>query len=99
MDKVCTSETMMVARHCHAQPLSFAVSRGNYSYNTNCPSASMVTIVRNHSHTYACAAFPSLLFKGGVYFVQELQIMWLLFEGGIYSKKYGNKIPSNLHTS
>ena len=27
-----------------------------------------------------------LLFKGGVYFVQELWIVWLLFEGGHYSR-------------
>ena len=29
--------------------------------------------------------YPWLLFKGGVYFVQELRIVWLLFEGCHYS--------------
>ena len=32
---------------------------------------------------------PRLLFEGGVYFTQSFQIVWLLFEGGICSKKYG----------
>ena len=61
LDKVRKSATVMVARHCqeYAQPLSPAVSRGNGSYNTNSPSASVVTIIRNHSHTCACVAFTS----------------------------------------
>ena len=58
LDKVCTSETVTVARHCqwYAQPLSPAVSRGN---NTNSPSASMVTIFRNHLHMCARTSFTS----------------------------------------
>ena len=56
LDKV----TVTVARRCqkYAQPLSPAVSHGNDSYNTNSPSASVVTI-RNHSHTCAPAVFTS----------------------------------------
>ena len=41
------------------KPLSLAVSRGNDSYNTNSPSASVVTVVRNHSHMCARAEFTS----------------------------------------
>ena len=50
-----------------------------------------LTVARNHSHTCARAAFtsPQLLFESGVYFVQELRIVWLLFKDGVYSKKYG----------
>ena len=50
-----------------------------------------MTVARNHSHTCARAAFtsPQLLFESGVYFVQELRIVWLLFKDGVYSKKYG----------
>ena len=36
-----------------------------------------------------CVYYPWLLFEGGVYFVQELWIVWPLFECGVYSKKYG----------
>ena len=52
---------VIVARHCqqYVQPLSLAVSRCNDSYNTNSPSASVVTIIRNHSHMCARAAFTS----------------------------------------
>ena len=52
---------VIVARHCqqYVQPLSPAVSRCNDSYNTNSPSASVVTIIRNHSHMCARAAFTS----------------------------------------
>ena len=66
-------------------------SYGNDSYNTNSPRASVVTVTRNHSHMCAHAAFtsPQLLFEGGVYFVQELRIVWLLFKDGVYLKKYG----------
>ena len=47
---------MTVARRCqYAQPLSPTVSHGNDSYNTNSPSASVVTVIRNNSHTCARA--------------------------------------------
>ena len=61
LDKVGTSKTVTVARRCqlHAHPLGPAVSRGNNSYNTNSFSASMVTIIRNHSHVCVRAAFTS----------------------------------------
>ena len=53
---VGTSEMVTTARRCqlYAQPLSPAVSCGNDSYNTNSPSASVVTIVRNLSYMYTC---------------------------------------------
>ena len=52
LDKVRTSETMMIARCCqkYTQPLSPAVSRKNESYNMNSPSASMVTHQKLFSH-------------------------------------------------
>ena len=52
---------MVAARRCqqHVQHLSPSVSRGNDSYNTNSPNASRVTVVRNHLHTCARAAFTS----------------------------------------
>ena len=56
LDKVHTSETVMVASHIHTQPLSPAVSRGNNSHNTNSPST---TVIRNHSHRCAQAVFTS----------------------------------------
>ena len=54
LDKVRTSETVTIARRCpqYAQPRSPAVSHGNDWYNTNSPSASVVTILRNCSHTH-----------------------------------------------
>ena len=78
------------------QPLSPAVSRGSDLYNTNSPSTSVVTIIRNHSHKCACAAFTSrgyyskwCLFRsrasGCAANIQE----WPLFKGGVYSKRYG----------
>ena len=59
LDKVCTSETVTVARRCqyYAEPLTPAVSRGYDSYNTNSLSASVVIVVRNYSHVCACCVF------------------------------------------
>ena len=66
-----TSETVTVARCCqqYAQPVSPAVSCGNDLYKTNSPSASVATIVRNHSHTCACAAFISCGYYSRVVFI------------------------------
>ena len=51
------------------QPLTPTVNRGNDSYNTNGPSISMVTVIRNHLHTCALPhPLPRLLFESGVYF-------------------------------
>ena len=60
LDKVGTSETVTVARRCqkYAQPLSPAVSRGNDSYNTNSPSASVVTVIKI---IRICGCVPRLL--------------------------------------
>ena len=43
----------MIARHCqqYAQPLSPAVSRANNACNTDNPSTSVVTVVRNYLQT------------------------------------------------
>ena len=60
-------------------PLSPAVSRRNDSYNTNSPSTSVVTIVKNHSHT--CTRVTN---RGWRLFRSELRIVQLLFEGGDY---------------
>ena len=74
-----------------AQPLSPAVSRGNELYNTNCPSDSLVTIVRNYLCMCACALLVAVAtIRGQHLFHSELPIVRLLFEGGVYSKKYGN---------
>ena len=64
-----TSETVMIARRCqsYTQHLSPAVSRGNDYYNTNSPSASVVTVVRNYSHTCARAAYINLFFRAKVF--------------------------------
>ena len=58
------NETVMeltTARCCqwYAQLFNPAVSQGNDSYNTNSPSTSMVTVVRNCSHTCAHATYAS----------------------------------------
>ena len=48
----------------------------------------MITIFLRPDATatiYFAAHFVRLLFEGGVYFAQELQIVWLLFEGDHYS--------------
>ena len=74
-----------------AQPLSPAVSRGNELYNTNCTSDSLVTIVRNYLCMCACALLVAVAtIQGRRLFHSELPIVRLLFEGGVYSKKYGN---------
>ena len=67
-----------------------------HTYNTNSPSTSVVTTVRNHLHT---CALPCLLavatIQGQHLFCSRASICaatiqgWWLFKGGIYSKKYG----------
>ena len=46
----------------------------------------VLALIRNHSHMCAHAMFTS---RGSVYLVEELRIVQLLFEGDLYSKKYG----------
>ena len=98
LDKVHTGDTVTTVRHCqqYAQPLSPAVSHGIESYNTNNSSASLVTIISNYSHTYACVTYTS-----HSYYLRTAFILlsasnyaatirgWRLFERSIYSKKYG----------
>ena len=59
LDKARTSETVMVARRCqwYVQPLSPAVSSGNDSYNTNSPSASVVTHKKSFAHVGTCRVY------------------------------------------
>ena len=73
------------------QSLSPAVSCGNDSYNTNSSSASVVTIIRNHSHMCACAAFTSRGYYSGRYLFRSRALdctatIWgrRLFEGADY---------------
>ena len=83
VEKVRTSETVMVAKRCqyYAQCLSPAVSRGNDSYKTN---SCVVIIVRNHLHIPGLLAAGTI--RGPCLFCSELRIVRLLFEGGDYSK-------------
>lgn len=88
------------------QPLSSSFSRSKDAYNTNGPSASRVSIIRNYSHMCEHAAYPNhaavytlvcvlhqsvTTVQGWHLFCSELLIVWLLFEGGRYSKKYGSR--------
>ena len=90
---------VFIIRGWHTQPFSPAVSHGNDSYNTNSPSASVVTVVRNHSHTWARAAFTSCGYCSRVTFIAfksfELCGYYssaatiqgrLLFKGSYYSR-------------
>ena len=53
----------------------------NDSYNTNSLGASVLTVVRNYSHT--CAHAESTIWRWCL-FRSELPIVQLLFEGGVY---------------
>ena len=57
----------------------------------NSPSATSLTVVLNYLHTCACAMYTSFSYtdRGWSSFCLELPIVRLLFEDGIYSKKYG----------
>ena len=76
LNKVHMSETVKVARHCqqYTQPLSPVVSHENDSYNTNSSSASVVTIVRNHSHTCAHAMFTSRGYYSRAAFIKSFRL-------------------------
>ena len=50
----------------------------------NSPSASTVTVVRNYFHICVCAAAATI--QGRRLFRSELLVVWLLFEGGDYSR-------------
>ena len=58
---VHTSNTVMTVRCCqlYAQPLSSTVSHGNESYNTDSPSASLVTVISNYSQPCSFAVYTS----------------------------------------
>ena len=45
-----------------------------------------------------CVYKPRLLFEGGVYFVQELRIVRLQFEGGDYSRAVSNSKKYSTYT-
>ena len=61
----------MVARRCqqYVEPLSPAVNRGNDLHNTNSPSASVVTAVRNDLHMCPCTAFNSRVYYSRAAFI------------------------------
>ena len=53
----CVYQLWQLDSQYYVQPLSPTVSSGNDLYNTNSPSASMVTVFRNHLDTCAHAVF------------------------------------------
>ena len=61
---------------------------GNESYNTNNPTASPLTVVRNYLNM--CAEYTSHGYYSTTAFilVRAAPIVQLLFKGGVYSKKY-----------
>ena len=60
LDKVHTSDAVTTVIHSHKlQLLSPAVSRGIKLYNTICPSASPLTIIKNHMDI--CALVPHVV--------------------------------------
>ena len=95
--RVILLKTATTVRHYQlfAQPLSPAVSRGNESYYTNSPSASLVTVVRKYSQASACAAYSSCSYYLRAAFISlrasdcaaTIQGQ-RLFEAGVYSKQY-----------
>ena len=89
MITVRMSKTVTVARRgqWYTQPLSPAVNHGNKLYNTNSPSASMMTVVRDHSHMCVRAMFTSRGYYSRAKFAATIQGR-PLFEDGVYSKKY-----------
>ena len=76
------------------QPFSPAVSHGNDSYNNNGLSA-IAWCQSTQSSEIICTRvqMPRILaaatIRGRRLFCSELPIVQLLFEGGVYSKKYG----------
>ena len=89
LDKVRASDTVTTVRRCqwYAQPLSPAASHEKELYNTNSPSSSPLIVVRNYSHTCACAAYTSCGYYSRAAFISlRALIPRLLFEGSVYSK-------------
>ena len=89
-EKVRTSDTATTVRLCQwlAQPLGLAVSCGNKSYNTNSPSASLVTVVRKHPHVCVPCVLSTATIRGKHLFCSEPPFVQLLFKHSDYSKKY-----------
>ena len=85
----CTNNTVMTVRRCHwyMQPLSLspAFSRGNKSFNTNARPSSEITHIGMHVPHIP----PAATVRGMRLFHSELLIVWLLFEGSVYLKRYG----------
>ena len=91
------SNTVMTVRCCqlHAQPLSSIVSHGNESYNTDNPSASLVTVISNYSQPCSFAMYTSHSYYSRVAFIWASNCAatirgWQLF----YLKKYNAYIQS-----
>ena len=82
----------------HTQPLSPAITHGNDSYNINNPSASMVTIVtKSFTRVHVLRLLAAATIRESVNFVQEVQIVRLLFKSGVYSKNYGIQVQSGCY--
>ena len=81
-------DTATTVRHYHqyTKPLIPDVSRGNELHNTNSPRASLQTGVSSYSHTYILLAMTTI--QGQRLFCSVVLILWLLFKGSVYSKKY-----------
>ena len=88
--------------------LSVLLSVVGTTHTTQSVLALLAVSQKSFAHVFTCRiTWPTrmhvlrfLAYHSRVVFIfQELQIMWLLFEGGIYSKKYSNKIPSNFTLS
>ena len=89
LDKVGMNEMVTITRHCqwYAQPLSSAVSCENNLYNIDNTSVSMVIFIRKSSHTHALPHIIAMAnIRGWHLFRSELPIVWLIFEGGDYSR-------------
>ena len=81
------NETVTITRHCqwYVQPVSYTESCGDDLYNIDDSSASMV--IRKYSHTHALPHIIAMAnIRGWHLFHSELLIVWLLFEGGDYSR-------------
>ena len=85
-NKVRVGNTVTAA--LYVQPLSHAVSCGNELYNTNSPSASLVIVVSNYSHTYTCAIYTSRGYYSRAAFISFSASNYAatIFDGSDYSR-------------
>ena len=67
--------------------LPYLMSAVEMSCTTNSPRASLQTGVSSYSHMYILLAMTTI--QGQRLFCSDVLILWLLFKGSVYSKKYG----------